>query len=226
MVLTMIGHMLLDLVYAVIALAVILGGLRLLGFFPRHPGPRQGLRGGAVQGARIVGSQYRQFRDTRFPGPDETQELPVPPPDQPQAAMPAPPRDVPRQAPPQPAPPGGDFAGGGGAQGDVLAGIWSLVAEASAGDLIAVRRVIGTLTAVSDGMRGAWSRLGTRLAEPDKHYGPDIWEPLLQASAQDGSAALHGAQSDAALASLAGTTVGDLAASPRQAPHHSQLNGG
>jgi hypothetical protein len=88
-----------------------------------------------------------------------------------------------------------------------------------------VRRCIKILTVASDALGHGVRHLSRRLAEPDKHYGPEIWEPLSQAGAQLGSGALHMGQSDAAVVSLLRSTVGELADSPRVAPHHSQLNG-
>ena len=112
------------------------------------------------------------------------------------------------------------------AQSDLLQAIGALVAQASAGDIKAVRRVVKTLATAAEGLGSAISQVGTRLAEPDKHYGNEIWEPLLTGGAQVGSGSMHLAQSDQMMQSLLSSTVAELADSPRQAPHHSQLNGG
>jgi hypothetical protein len=112
------------------------------------------------------------------------------------------------------------------AQSDVLYAISALVAMASNGDIRAVRRVVKTLSAAAAGLGGGLARLSIRLAEPDKHYGGEIWEPLGTAGAQMAAAGLYCEQADSAMLALLASTVGELADSPRQAPHHSQLNGG
>jgi hypothetical protein len=115
--------------------------------------------------------------------------------------------------------------GFGPAQSDLLHAIGSLVARASGGDIRDVRRTIKTLATAADALGSGVSHLGTRLAEPDKLYGGEIWEPLAMAGAQLRSGALHMNQSDSMVTSLLNTSVGELAETPRQAPHHSQLNG-
>lgn len=146
---------------------------------------------------------------------------PAPAPPSPFAPLPAPPAALPPAAE---APPGAPSAGG--AQSDLLYAMGALAAEASNGDVRAVRRVIATLSEVTGEMGGVLVRLGMRLAEPDKDYGPEIWEPSRAAGAQCNAAGLMLAEADAMLVSLIGTTVGELADSPRRAPHSSQLNGG
>jgi len=110
-------------------------------------------------------------------------------------------------------------------QSDVLHSIGYLVNRAINGDIRDVRRVIKTLATAADALGHGVSHLGTRLSEPDKHYGAEIWEPLTIGGAQLRAASLHCAQSDAMVTSLLATTVGELADSPRQAPHHAELNG-
>lgn len=157
--------------------------------------------------------QYgRDAAGSRPEGPARRPQ-PLPPPPPPNGAAP----------PAEPAP--GAPQSFGGPQSDLLHAITSVVRRASDGDIRDVRRCIKILATASDALGHGVSHLSRRLAEPDKHYGPEIWEPLSSASAQLRSGALHMGHSDANLISLLRSTVGELADSPRVAPHHSQLNG-
>jgi hypothetical protein len=140
----------------------------------------------------------------------------------PPAPLPPPPATLP---PPETGAPAGTPSAGG-AQSDLLYAIDALVAEASHGDIKAVRRVAATLSQATTGMGSALRRLGQRLGEPDKDYGPEIFEPFMSGGSQCSSAGMRLAEADALLLSLIGATVGELADSPRRAPHSSQLNGG
>lgn len=140
----------------------------------------------------------------------------------PSAPLPPPPATLP---PPETGAPAG-APSAGGAQSDLLYAIDALVAEASHGDIRAVRRVVATLSQATTGMGSALRRLGQRLGEPDKDYGPEVFEPAMSAGSQCSSAGMRLAEADALLLSLIGATVGELADSPRRAPHSSQLNGG
>lgn len=155
---------------------------------------------------------------TRPAAPDPGQAGPAPA----RPPMPPPPAALPPAAAEAPA--GAPSAGG--AQSDLLYAANALVAEASHGDIHAVRRVVATFSAVAGEFGSALGRLGTRLSEPDKRYGPENWEPVMQAGAQCKAAGIHLSEADANMLSLINTTVGDLAHSPRQAPHHSQMDGG
>ena len=140
----------------------------------------------------------------------------------PAAPLPAPPATLP---PPETGAPAG-APSAGGAQSDLLYAIDALVAEASSGDIKAVRRVVATLSQATTGMGGALRRLGQRLSEPDKDSGAEIFEPAMSAGSQCSTAGMRLAEADALLLSLIGATIGELADSPRRAPHSSQLNGG
>ena len=185
-------------------------------------------------GLRELHERWTGWRDRpRGPGPRGTGTQP---PEHPEAIPVTAPQPVPEDAPKLPpppaelspatagAPPGA--ASAGGAQSDLLYAINALAAEASHGDIKAVRRVAATFAAATGELGGALSRLGTRLAEPDKDYDPVIWEPFMSAGAQSRCAAIQLGEADAMLVSLLGTTVQELADSPRRAPHSSQLNGG
>jgi hypothetical protein len=110
-------------------------------------------------------------------------------------------------------------------QADLMHAITSIVNRASNGDVIDVRRAIKILASAGENLAGGTSFLGRRLAEPDKHYGPEIFEPTGMAGAHFHAGAVVLEQADAMVTSLLQTTVGELAASSRQAPDKSQLNG-
>jgi len=210
--------------------------VRFLGDGTRSGTSRADRAGDRLRDLRLRWADWRD--QPRGPGPQGTgmqdadaaaeaaaASVPVPPPP---APLP-PPRDIPPFAPPpHSVGPAGDPAEAsvGAAQSDLLHSVTYLVNLASNGDIRDVRRVVMVLAAAADGLGGAFSHLGNRLAEPDKHYGAEIWEPLIKASAQGRAMAIYAEQAGAMTDSLLQTTVGELADSPRQAPHHSQLNGG
>nr|MDQ2876449.1 hypothetical protein [Actinomycetota bacterium] len=112
------------------------------------------------------------------------------------------------------------------AQSDLLHAITAVVNRASNGDIIDVRRALKILASAAGALGGGATFLGTRLAEPDRHLGPEIWEPVGMAGAHGQTMALVLQQADQMAQSLLAMTVGELAVSPRQAPHQSMLNGG
>lgn len=63
-----------------------------------------------------------------------------------------------------------------------------------------------------------------QMAEPGSNYGTEITEPLATAGNHFQAAASSVSESDAAISTLINMTVGDLAASARQAPHHRELS--
>jgi len=65
--------------------------------------------------------------------------------------------------------------------------------------------------------------LARAMAEPGSNYGPEITEPCSKAGQHLQAAAMAYSEADAALSTLINMTVGDLATSPRQAPHHTEL---
>lgn len=62
-----------------------------------------------------------------------------------------------------------------------------------------------------------------QMSEPGSNYGTEITEPLATAGTHYQAAASSVSESDAAISTLINMTVGDLAASARQAPHHNEL---
>jgi hypothetical protein len=58
----------------------------------------------------------------------------------------------------------------------------------------------------------------------ERGYGPEISEPLARAGTMAQAAAMACGESDTAITSLANMRVGELADSPRQAPHREELS--
>ena len=71
---------------------------------------------------------------------------------------------------------------------------------------------------------GMAQMIARTMSEPGNNYGPEITEPLGQAAQHLQAAAMAFGESDNALTSLIHMTVGELADSPRQAPHHTELS--
>ena len=65
--------------------------------------------------------------------------------------------------------------------------------------------------------------LARTMTEPDHNYGPEITEPIAKAGQQLQAAAMSW-RGRAAITTLTNMTLGDLAKSPRQAPHHHELS--
>lgn len=197
-----------------------------------NPPPGTGLRGRTGNWFTALGLLFEEWRE-RWTGWRERQQQGAPVPAAatataaPASAGPARPLPPPPDTLPPPetgAPAGAPSAGG--AQSDLLYAIDALATELSRGDILAVRRVTATFAQAATGIGGALGRCGTRLSEPDKDYGPEIFEPFQRVSAMFRAGGMILAEADAAELSLIGATVGELAAAPRRAPHSSQLNGG
>lgn len=159
-------------------------------------------------------------------------------PSAPAPSAPAAPLPRPRRGQPGPAGAGTPPAGGEGIppretdpgfsaeQSDLMHAITSIVNRASKGDIIDVRRAIKILASAGGNLASGTMFLGTRLAEPDRHLGPEIWEPTGGAGHHFQAGALLLEQADAMTTSLMQMTLGEVAASPRQGPDRSMLNGG
>jgi hypothetical protein len=66
--------------------------------------------------------------------------------------------------------------------------------------------------------------LARQMAEPGQNYGPEITEPLQKGGQNLTATAMSLSESDASITSLINMTLGDVATSPRQAPHHAELS--
>ncbi len=113
--------------------------------------------------------------------------------------------------------------GSSGAVEQVIEGIHSIHGSAAAGNIHAKHRAIKACAEAAVRFGQMASMLSRVLAEPGSNYGPEITEPLGKAGTHLQATALAFGESDAALSSLKGMTVGELADSPRQAPDKSEL---
>ena len=106
----------------------------------------------------------------------------------------------------------------------LIEGINRIHAEAAAGG---IRHKQAALKSASEAMvrfSAMLQMLARTMSEPGNNYGNEITEPLGQAAQHLQAGAMNVSESDSALTSLIHMTVGELADSPRQAPHHSELS--
>jgi hypothetical protein len=106
----------------------------------------------------------------------------------------------------------------------LIEGVNEVHAAAGAGGVHAKHGAIKACTEGSlrfSAMAGMMSRA---MSEPGANYGPEITEPLAKAGVHLQAAAMAFSESDAALSTLLSMSVGDLANSSRQAPHHTELS--
>ena len=104
----------------------------------------------------------------------------------------------------------------------LIEGINGIHAHAAAGGIHAKREAIQSAHEASVRFSAMVQMLARQLEE--QHYGPEITEPLAKAGQHHQAAAMSLSESDAAISSLINMSVGDLATSPRQAPHHDELS--
>jgi hypothetical protein len=152
------------------------------------------------------------------PAPNGNGRAPSPPP----AARPAS-SASPRTSPSSASPGGNGTVAGNGHVEQLIEGYNGIYAEAMAGNIHAKQR--GIKSAGEGSARGSQmaSMLSRSMSEPGSNYGPEITEPLAKAAQHEQAAAMAYAEADAALASLMQMSVGELATSARQAPHHTEL---
>lgn len=67
-------------------------------------------------------------------------------------------------------------------------------------------------------------QVARQMSEPGSNYGHEITEPIARAGTQLQAGALALGEADASMTTLVNMSVGDLANSPRQAPHHTELS--
>jgi hypothetical protein len=144
-------------------------------------------------------------------------------------APPAPARTVPLPVPRVPAPPTSTNGGTtvapttAGAE-QMIEGINRIHAEAAAGGIRHKQAALKSANEASIRFSGMAQMIARTMSEPGNNYGPEITEPLGQAAQHLQAAAMAFGESDNALTSLIHMTVGELADSPRQAPHHTELS--
>jgi hypothetical protein len=136
----------------------------------------------------------------------------------------------PPPAPPQPSRPassngGTPVSGTSTASAEkLIEGINEIHAHAQSGGIHAKREAV---KAIHEGLVrfGAMlTMLSRQMSEPGANYGPEITEPVAQGGQHCQAAAMSASEADAALTTLMNMTVGDLATSPRPAPHHTELS--
>lgn len=110
----------------------------------------------------------------------------------------------------------------GGAVEQAVNGMHSIHAHAAAGGIRAKQAAVKACAEIFIRLSGLLLMLSRTIAE--RGYGPEIFEPLAQAAVFAQAAGLACGQSDAALESLANMKLGELADSPRQAPHREELS--
>ena len=125
---------------------------------------------------------------------------------------------------PPPAAPLGELPSGSGAAADVLTGVHVLVTHALSGGQQSVERVTATLTEVAGGISVAIRTLGTRLSEPDQHYGPEVWEKFLAMAQHFQGAQMSGADAESALRMIGSKPLREFGDSGVTAPHHNKVN--
>lgn len=105
----------------------------------------------------------------------------------------------------------------------LIEGVNEIHAHAATGNIHRKREAIAAGHEGAVRFASMLAMLARMMAEPGSNYGPEITEPLAKAAQHCQAAAITISESDAALTSLLNMRVADLADSPRQAPHHSEL---
>jgi hypothetical protein len=105
----------------------------------------------------------------------------------------------------------------------LIEGVNQVAAESGAGNIHAKHAAIKACTEGLLRFAAMLSMMSRALSEPGMNYGPEITEPLAKGAVHLQAAAMATSESDAALTTLIAMSVGDLANSARQAPHHAEL---
>ena len=145
----------------------------------------------------------------------------------PAAAAPAPPPPPPPQSAPPSSTNGRNPAVttvSTGSAEKLIEGVNQVHAEAASGGIHAKHAGIKACGEGAIRFSAMLQMMARAMSEPGQNYGPEITEPLSKAGTQIQAAALSISESDSSLSTLINSTVGDLARSPRQAPHHTELS--
>ena len=113
---------------------------------------------------------------------------------------------------------------GAGAAEKLIEGVNQIHGEAAAGGIHAKHGGIKACTEGTLRFSAMSGMLSRAMSEPGQNYGPEVTEPLAKAGVHLQAAAMAFSEADGALATLINMTVGDLANSARQAPHHTELS--
>ncbi len=135
-----------------------------------------------------------------------------------------------RPVPPPPAPAQPSSSNGGstvvsttGAE-QLIEGVNRIHAEAAAGGIHHKQAALKAAAEGSIRFSAMAQMLARTMSEPGNNYGPEITEPLAKAAQHLQAAAMSFGEADTNVTSMIHMSVGDLARSPRQAPHHSELS--
>jgi hypothetical protein len=118
---------------------------------------------------------------------------------------------------------GGTVASTTGAE-QLIEGVNRIHAEAAAGGIHHKQAALKAANEGSIRFSAMAQMLARTMSEPGNNYGPEITEPLGKAAQHLQAAAMSFGEADTNLTTLIHMSVGDLARSPRQAPHHSELS--
>jgi hypothetical protein len=194
---------------------------------PRERRPAALLRfaGWAGRTARRRGREsYAELRERyiRNRAPAGGQIPAGPPPPEPPAQPPQRPPGAPQRV--NGTPGGNTVTANGNAVEQFVEGVNQIHATAQAGGIHAKHAGIMASHEGSVRFAAMATMLARQMSEPGMNYGPEITEPIAKAGTHLQAAAMAWSEADAALAALMNMTVGDLANSSRQAPHHAELS--
>ena len=99
----------------------------------------------------------------------------------------------------------------GSAGADLFTATQHIVSHAEAGGIRSKLRAVKTFAEGLDYEASSLERWAQRLAEPDQAYPPVVWEPISRAAAHMRAAQQLLGESDSALTSIIGATVGEAA---------------
>lgn len=114
--------------------------------------------------------------------------------------------------------------GSGHAAEKLIEGINQIHAEAQAGGIHAKQAAVKACHEGCVRFAAMASMLSRQMSEPGMNYGSEITEPIAKSGTQLQASAMTFSEADANLTTLINMTVGDLATSARQAPHHTEMS--
>jgi len=143
----------------------------------------------------------------------------------PPAAQSRPP-SPPQAAPAAPPSPGRNTAvsSTGNAVEQFVEGVNQIHAQAQAGGIHAKHAAVKACHEACVRFAAMAQMLSRQMSEPGMNYGNEITEPIAKSATQLQASAMTFSEADSALTTLENMTVGELAASSRQAPHHTELS--
>ena len=106
----------------------------------------------------------------------------------------------------------------------MIEGANEIHAHAASGGILAKKEALAGAHEAATRFAATMEMLGRQMSEPDSHYGNDITEPVRTSGTHLRAAATTIREAVARLDTLIRMSVGELAASSTQAPHHSELS--